>query len=33
MNEWWPLIRAMLDGIAFCAFLGAYYVVYRWWMR
>lgn len=31
--DWWPLAQALLDGVAFVTFLGAYYVVYRWWMR
>lgn len=33
MSDWWPVLQALLDGVAFCTFLGAYYWVYRWWMR
>lgn len=33
MTDWWPLAQAFLDAVAFCTFLWAYYLVYRWWMR
>lgn len=33
MIDWWPLVQALIDGVAAVVFFGGYYLVYRWWMR